>query len=92
MTTGRRTDFLRRTPKRLHDVVEMLRKLLLPLLTRETHYKVTAPEDWDSVKDIHYTVGRIRHATVFGQVELGCGRCFGQRERVRLPVSCKYIF
>lgn len=68
--------------------IEMLQKALLPLINKTTSYKPTAP---DVPCDIRYTIGSMRHVTVFGIVELRCGRYPGQRERVRIPVRCEYI-
>lgn len=73
--------------------VEMFQKCLLPLLNRTTHYVSSAPDDWGKVKDIKYKIGRIRHAIVYGKVELRCGGKYpGLRERVRIPVICKYVY
>jgi hypothetical protein len=72
--------------------IEMLQKTLVPFLNRSTSYIPTNPEIWDDVKEIKYTIGKIRHVTVFGAVELRCGGTYqGQRERVRIPVRCEYV-
>ena len=75
--------------------IEMLQKALIPLLNKTTFSKITAPEDWGKVKDIKYTIGNIRHATVFGMIYLQCSKTNkypGQRERVRIPVKCEYVY
>ena len=71
--------------------VDMLRKLLIPLVAKTTCFKPTAPKPGEA-NDIEYTIGKIRHAVVFGQVELRCGGKYpGLRERVRIPVRCRYF-
>ena len=67
--------------------IEMLYRLLIPLIQCSVYYKRTKPEH---IYNIHYTIGTIRHATVFGMVNLKCGRYPGQTERVRIPVTCEY--
>lgn len=72
--------------------IEMLQKALIPIVCKTTYGKTTAPKDMESVIDIKYTIGAMRHATVFGYVELRCGGKYpGQKERVRYPVKCEYI-
>ena len=75
--------------------IEMLQKALLPLLNKTTCFKGSEPEDWAKVKDIKYTIGKIRHATVFGMIYLKCSKSHkypGLRERVRIPVKCEYVY
>ena len=75
--------------------IEMLQKALLPILNKTTCYQPSAPEDWSKVKDIKYTIGKIRHATVFGKIYLKCSstrKYLGQKERVRIPVKCEYVY
>ena len=75
--------------------IEMLQKALIPLLNKTTSFKGAEPDDWSDVKDIHYTIGKIRHATVFGMIYLKCSKNQkypGQRERVRIPVKCEYVY
>lgn len=69
--------------------IEMLQKALLPLINKTTSYKPTIP---CTPCDIKYKIGDMRHVIVFGIVELRCGKYPGQRERVRIPVRCEYIF
>ncbi len=71
--------------------IEMLQKLLAPFLNKTTCYKPTFINH-DGIKNILYRIGDIRHSTVYGIVELGCGKCEGLRERVRIPVICQYIY
>ena len=69
--------------------IELLQKSLLPLLNKSTYH---ISVDMDKVKDIKYKIGKIRLSTVFGMVNLRCGRYPGQVERVRIPVVCEYIY
>ena len=69
----------------------MMQELLWPILNKTTCFKSKAPTDWSRVIDVKYTVGQIRHVTVYGKVDLRCGRYPGQRERVRMPVQCELI-
>lgn len=71
---------------------EMMSKALLPIINMTTFFKGTAPEDWSKVKRIEYIIGPMKIATVYGMIELKCGRYPGMRERVRYPVRCKYIY
>ena len=75
--------------------IEMLQKALLPLLNKTTFFNGNEPEDWAKVKDIKYTIGKMRHATVFGMIYLKCSKNLkyaGQKERVRIPVKCEYVY
>jgi len=40
---------------------------------------------------MRYVVGPMLLSTVFGVVDLKCGRYPGQRERVRIPVICEVV-
>ena len=53
---------------------EMLQNLLLPLANKEKYSKKYPPVDWKLVKDIHYQVGFIKLAMVFGEVDLPVGK------------------
>jgi hypothetical protein len=73
--------------------IQMLQSALLPLLNKSTYFKRNEP-DWSKVKDIRYTIGKMRHVTVFGMVWLRCSTTSkypGQKERVRIPVKCEYV-
>jgi len=73
--------------------VEMLQKAILPILNRTTYFIDNPPTSWDDVIEVKYTIGDMRHVTVFGKVELRCGGKYdGQRERVRMPVKCEYVY
>ncbi len=72
--------------------IEMLQKCLLPIVNMTTHFVPTEPSDASKLKAINYKIGKIRHVTVFGMVELRAGRYPGQKERVRLPVVCEYVY
>lgn len=75
--------------------IEVLQKALIPLLNKSTFARKTEPKDWSKVRDIKYTIGKIRHVTVFGMILLRCSKTHkypGQRERVRIPVKCEYAY
>lgn len=72
--------------------VEMLQKCLLPIVNKTSYCKATEP-DWSKVKGVKYIVGKMRHVTVYGLIELKCGGKYsGLRERVRFPVKCEYLY
>lgn len=76
----------------LSFTIEMLQKALLPIINMCSTCKRTEPKDWRLVKGMKYTIGDMRHATVYGKVELRCGgKYHGQLERVRFPVRVEYI-
>lgn len=68
--------------------IELIERALLPLINCETYYLPMGLPDEGFVPQ--YTVGRIRLATVFGMVNLPCGRYSGQRQRLVIPVSVRY--
>ena len=73
--------------------LEMLQKGLVDIANGHSFFKKTEP-DWSKVKGIKYTVGDMRHVTVFGMLKLKCSKdreCPGQRERIRMPVRCEYV-
>ena len=74
----------------------MLQEALLGILNMVSFFKPKPPKDWEKVKGIKYTVGPMRHATVFGMIKLKCsegGQKYpGQRERVRMPVKCEFVY
>tara|TARA_R110000751_G_scaffold152946_5_gene258118 strand:- start:1313 stop:1708 length:396 start_codon:yes stop_codon:yes gene_type:complete len=75
--------------------IEMLQKSLLPLLNGTSTYRPEEPKDWSTVKGINYTIGNISHAIVYGMIYLDCSKTqkySGQRERVRIPVRCEYVY
>lgn len=74
--------------------IEMLQKALLPIVNKTTSFKKTEP-DWSKVRDIRYRVGPICHAIAYGHLKLRCSETRkypGQRERVRYPIVCEYVF
>ena len=74
--------------------LEMLQKGLIDIVNGHSFFKKTEP-DWGKVKYIKYTVGDIKHATVYGMIKLKCSKTQkypGQRERIRMPVKCEYIY
>jgi hypothetical protein len=75
--------------------LEMLQKGLIGIVKMESFCKSKEPSDWSKVKAIKYTVGSMRHATVYGMINLRCSsehKYPGQRERIRMPVKCEYIY
>ncbi len=73
---------------------EMLKDGLIDIAHGQGFYKKTEPPDWSQVQCIEYVIGPMRHVTVFGMIHLRCSRTQkypGQRERIRMPVKCKYI-
>jgi hypothetical protein len=78
-----------RTVSTMHDgtllfTVQAVQKLFLPLANRESFWK---QEPWIfDFGPVGYEVGLVQHTVWHGQVELGVGRRFGQRERFRMRV------
>lgn len=75
--------------------IQMLQEALLPILRMESLFKPKIPENLEKVKAIHYKIGPIKHAQVFGMIYLRCSKTQkypGQRERVRIPVICEVVF
>lgn len=75
--------------------IEMLQKGLIDIVNMTSWCTITEPKDWSKVKSIKYTIGKMRHATVFGMIKLRCSETQkypGQRERIRMPVKCEYIY
>jgi len=78
----------------LFFTLEVLQKALLGLVNG-TSYCTSHDIDWDRLVKVQYRVGSIRHAVVFGDVKLRCSDAqlySGQRERIRMPVTCEYIY
>ena len=69
--------------------IEVMQKTLLPIVIMKTFCTQDDPVDWDKVKRITYTIGRLMHFTAWGRIELNCGMFPGQRDRFRLPVIAK---
>lgn len=72
----------------------MLQKGLIGIANM-TSFCASNEPDWSKVKSIKYTVGKMRHATVYGMIYLKCSKTHkypGQRERIRMPVKCEYIY
>ena len=72
--------------------IAMLQKALVEIVNGWSFYKPTKPKNWSEVKYIKYTVGPIRHAIVFGKLQLSGKKMPGMKERIRMPVNCKYIY
>ncbi len=74
--------------------IQMLQEALLGILNMQSWFKLTEPNAWEKVKAINYTIGTMRHVTVYGMIYLKCSTTHkypGQRERIRMPVKCEYI-
>lgn len=69
---------------------EMLRDAVAPLMLQQSCLKSKIP-DAEAGRGMRYVVGPMLLATVFGMVDLKCGRYPGQRERVRIPVICEVV-
>ena len=73
---------------------ELLCNVLAPIVNKQSYFKATEPKDWSEVIDVEYVIGDIKQAIVFGNVvTIGDTSGYpGQRERLRLPVVCRYIY
>jgi hypothetical protein len=79
----------------LSFTLEMLQKGLIGIARMEVCCISNEPSEPSKVKGIKYTVGSMKHATVYGMINLKCNpdRKFpGQRERISMPVKCEYIY
>ena len=75
-------------------VMEMMQKALIGICNRQSYYKPNEP-DWSKVTGVKYTVGDIKHVTVYGMLRLKCGadnKYPGQRDRVRMPVKVEWLY
>lgn len=75
-------------------IFEMQAKIFGLLLLRRS-FHVANPPDLKRLRDIRYTIGKLRTAVVYGLVKLPCSDTIlypGQRERYRLPVKVEYIY
>jgi hypothetical protein len=63
---------------------DLLYQVLNNLIMRTSYYKPTG-----YCPSIKYIVGDIHIITVYGKVDLACGRFPGEKERVWLPVKCE---
>jgi len=74
---------------------EMLQKVLIHIVNMDSYFAKSEPKDWSKVKGIYYTVGPVRHVTVFGMIKLNCSndrKYPGQKDRARMAVKCTYIY
>lgn len=74
--------------------LELLQRGLIKVINKESYCTKTISRDL-KYKDIKYTVGPMKHSTVYGQVYLPCSKNHkypGQAERIRMPVKCEYIY
>lgn len=68
---------------------ELIGNIIKNLADKTSFYK---KDNQEGVIDIIYEVGDISIATVFGMVNLPCGRFQGEKQRARLPVKCTLIY
>ena len=71
---------------------EILEMLLSDLANMQSFSLKNPPADDKKLIGIKYELGWIKLATVFGTVDLPCGRVPGQRERARVSVKCEYVY
>jgi hypothetical protein len=74
--------------------LEMLQTGLISIANSKSFFTKTEP-DWSKLKGIKYTVGAMTHVTVYGMIKLRCSetnKYRGQRERIRMPVKCEYLY
>jgi hypothetical protein len=71
--------------------IELLEKTLIDILVGGSFYRPDEP-DWSRNPTPKYTVGWIRHSTVFGRVNLPAGNMRGQRERMRMKVRVEWSY
>ena len=79
----------------LSFTLEMLQKGLIGIVNMQSFCTSKEPSDWSKIKAIKYTVGSMRHVTVFGMLKLRCSndrKYPGQRERIRMTVKCEYVY
>lgn len=67
---------------------QLLMDTLLNLFRQNSYYTPMGPPPDGYLP--HYTIGHIRHALVFGMVDLPAGRYPGCRESFVIPVRCEY--
>lgn len=75
--------------------LQMLQNGLIDIVNAKIGSTSNKPKDWSKVKSIKYTVGKMRHATVYGMTKLRCSETRkypGLRERITMPVKCEYIY
>jgi hypothetical protein len=71
---------------------EMMQRALVSICNMRAAPKDRQPDPERTLTSIEYELGPMRHAIVFGNVDLPVGRYPGLRERVRMWVKCKYIY
>ena len=75
--------------------IQMLQEALLPIINKQSYCRSMEPTDWSLIKDVQYKIGPIKHVTCYGMIFLKCStehKYPGQRERVRMPVCCDFIY
>ena len=69
---------------------DMINKAMLALINKTTRH-IRAGIDWKNVDVLKYTIGWIKISSVYyDEVDLRCGKCPGEKERLRIPVKCEY--
>ena len=75
--------------------VQMLQDALYGIATMQSFFKQEPPENGLLIERVEYEIGSLNHATVFGMIYLrgSKNRKYpGQKERVRMPVNCKFVY
>ena len=70
----------------------MLRDAVAPLALQQSCLKSKILENDPGLIGMRYRIGPMQLSTVYGMVDLKCGRYPGQRERVRIPVICEKVY
>lgn len=74
--------------------IEMFEKAFIEIMNKEA-YATNNPPDFGKLKDIRYTIGPMKHVSVYGLIKLKCYETNlypGTRERVRMAVKVEYIY
>lgn len=74
---------------------EMFQKAFVELMTKRAFAVSRPPDISKKLVDIKYTVGPMKHVTVFGKIKLRCSETNlypGQKERVKMAVKVEYIY
>lgn len=75
--------------------IEMFERAFIELMNKHAFAAKRPPDPSKQLVDIKYTVGPMKHATVFGQIKLKCSETNkypGQKERVKMAVKVEYVY
>lgn len=75
--------------------IQMFEKAFIELMNKQAAPTHRLPDPAKNLVDIKYVIGPMKHATVFGQVKLGCSETNlypGQKERVKMAVKVEYVY